>query len=422
MQRVDLYAGCIRRLHSFAFNAKVSSQVYAIVSRLRYPTLLPALKQLKFLSIHNMPLENLNSLFLIKSSTLADIQIGRIDSTTEVLVASFLQHVSSHAQTLDLKGRLTNVTFNILPKFLRLTMLFLEIQPMTPQIDFLGMCSQIKTLEVLWLGIHPEFKFTGTSTAAVEFSSLFSLIIAAPVNPMIEILGIFRSVQLPRLGSIRLNFRPTELSLDPRLAPCLEKCVQIAQSRASPLALMLEGSITARWNDLVPLRELKKVAGLHILFEALSVTNNDIQHFFGNGKWAMLKKLIISYCNTPLAPDALSWNALGVIARNCPKLLSLVISIRVDTHSDTIQALQNEIQQSYRSESSVVSLAIHTTHHYDESHTSLYGVVGAAVVSRYIDHCFSRLKEIKLRDPSNLDWCQGVERMVQNYQEIRNST
>ncbi|KAF8902386.1 hypothetical protein CPB84DRAFT_861165 [Gymnopilus junonius] len=282
MQRVDLYAGCIRRLHSFAFNVKVSSQVYAIVSRLRYPSLVPALKQLKFLSIHNMPLENLNSLFLIKSPTLADIQIGRIDSTTEVVVASFLQHVSSHAQTLDLKGRLTSVTFNVLPQFLRLKMLFLEIQPTTPQVDFLGMCAQIKTLELLWLGIHPEFQYTGTSTAAVEFSSLFSLIIAAPVNPMIDILGIFRSVELPRLGSIRLNFRPTDLSLDPRLAPCLERCVQIAQSRASPLALMLEGSITARWNDLIPLRELKKVAGLHILFEALSVTNNDIQHFFGN--------------------------------------------------------------------------------------------------------------------------------------------
>ncbi|KAF8902387.1 hypothetical protein CPB84DRAFT_1775967 [Gymnopilus junonius] len=412
MKRFDLYAQYVRRL--YIVNEAFPTEICAIISRLRHPVLLPAIRALKFASPADAPLRNVGSLLLVTSTTLAKVHIGPVESASDIVVASFLQGLVPEAlQWLRLEGDLTHITLSLLPQFPRLTYLYLDFHSTTDE-DIIGICTRVPMLQTLNLKFKTEFKCKASPTAG--FASLQILALSATVSFMANLLDIFQRIQMPKLMAIDLHIcisRTTSESSQ-HLVRCVKACAQMAQPTTFK-ALTIGAAMLATWDTFSPLQSLNHLTKFVISVGVLSVTNEDILDFLG--KENVCNQAGSVYC-------ALAPSVLGIFARNCPRLTAITLSVHIRPDQNLISALEVETDGHTTPlnhlKSLRISLAPTLLQDGNIDGRETYNVVSAAAVSCYINYCFPDLKTIKIDGSNNdpeVDWAKGVEIMVRSYHD-----
>ena len=408
--------------------------ISSVISRLRFPTLLPALRMLNFSAADNDSLKNIDSVLLTISPTLSTVRIGPVQQPeSEVILASFFQALSPKPlQRLFLKGHLTNISLRAIPRFSKLESLYLGIQS-APQVDLLGICSMIQTLRVLSIAMDHEVIYQKYPTS-VRFSSLQLLYMRGPVLATTSIFCQLQESHVPRLTAVITSVTGSSAIVVDQVTEMLqvvEPCVRIGQaSRLAYLSLSLV-NLSVMWGDIRPLRRLENLNILRIDASGLSITDRDVDQFFGQCHLPELTSLTI-LCRKSIEVDAfLSPVSLGILSRHCLKLTSLTIAIRFKADNMSLAFLENEMANTPSPRGLLKMLRLRLVYKVLDQQASErqgYTVISAAVISRLINYCFPYLEDFKMDDPimqsraEEVDWFRGVEQMVRSYREARGRT
>ena len=433
LDRLDLYAQQVRFLH---ISSEVfPTEIYAVISRLRHP-LFPAITNLHFSSSDKTTLKNTASLLLAMSPTLSRVEIGPLDAASDVILPVFFQSLSlATLQWLRLRGSLPNLVINQLPRFTRLSYLHLELERTTGHDDIVGVCSHIPMLQKLFLKFKTEQRYP-TSTAAA-FDSLETLILSAAAPLVFDLLSIFQHLRKPSLLSLQVEISPGNRSPSKlQLPQCVDKCVHLAQSTSlQSVKFIVNVPLSVAWDAFLALRSVNRLKSLDIGATALSVTNDDVARFLEQGQWSDLKTLAIHFVNASSANATLTAPVLGILARNCPRLTSIAVSIHIRNDEDLCSLLQDEMRRNERPQGLVTKLQVllvSSLQELNDMSRKRFSVTGAGALAQYINYCFPKLEGVVVKivhlnthrlTPEvaeiETDWAKGVQDIVQSYHESR---
>ncbi|PPQ75448.1 hypothetical protein CVT26_016222 [Gymnopilus dilepis] len=420
LRRLDMYAQNIKQL--YISSELFPTEIYEIISRLR-PTLLSALRMLNLSLSDRSFLQNTGSLLVAKSpSRLFALKVAPMTSTSEVMVANLLENLSPDAlQWLNLGGRLTNISLSLLPRFRRLSNLFLELQ-LTIDVDVLDLCSKVPNLERLSLFCHPDVHFQAASSA-VEFVSLRSLSLQTTTHLVTKLLGMFQVVRMPSLSSLTVVFSVSPAPYA-EVVQCVKRCIEIGQS-SSLGSLAIMGHINTSWLVVKSVHAIDTLTELKIDVLSLVVSDEDVLQYLEQTRSHILKELTIQCPLGGSLEGAMTPLALGIIARNCPNLEALSIAVRLKVDKVSLSLLENEMETLPSYHCPAKSFVLRLLQRFQgqlHPHKEKYNVVGAAVLSQYIDYCFPelvhfQLSQVKFREDGDIqaeeqDWYLGLQKMT----------
>ncbi|KAF8902393.1 hypothetical protein CPB84DRAFT_1775989 [Gymnopilus junonius] len=418
LERLMYYAERVRTIKFTAFDEFVSTHIYASISRL-CPNLFPRLSKLVIPNLGQLYRDNLSALFLMPTPSLSTVSVGGIVPATEVLLASMLVILSTHAkflEHLDVSGELSNVTTDLLDRFKMLKSLQISMQSGSLDCDMLQKLSGLTRLKNLSLTLDKDSSFDTTSQSYASFDALESLELSGSVTAVFSILG---KLSLSHLEDITIECPGSE-----KVIPSAQQLVrnfvrpQVTSSLRS-FHMKLADSIRMTWKALMPLQLCKQLKHLSVSVEYLDASR--LTSLCCNGEWFTLSSLELAFLKVLPGEVGLSVHDLRIFAEYCPKLTSLSISLgTLAKGSKAIEMLwEDGIKHKPFGDTElqtleILPLVLSPTAIIEEAKEK--STSDAVAVSQYLYNLFPHLNEVT--HPDECAWLAGVDEMIRVYQSI----
>jgi len=371
-------------------------------------------------------LEYLNILFLALSSSLLTVSLGGINTSSDEFAASFLSVLSQRASSLQeliLGGQLTPSSLKLVSKFSELRVLSISGQNSTLQTSFLERCSVLENLTHLSVNLDASSTFSisnSTTPYLFGFTALQALQLGG--SPA-ELSKVLQSIAPSSLKSITITCSSSSRYQPPEsesVALCITECGRISPTHRIQLRFGGTGRNATIVSDrsLSSLQSCKSLQILDIGGVTLHITDDIIRDLCDGGAWRSLRYLHLPPSESEHSP---SLSSLKILARNCPDLQSLVISINFQNMPLLdFSVLPNE--RATRIPHSLKRLLILKVPDARIGETNTITV--AISVSLFLEYHFPNLEKAKLSSDFSvdIDWWKSVEMMMKAYKMVREET
>ena len=429
--RFNMYGRKVRYLYLKSFQELVRGHAIALLQSISdsNQNLFPGLKMIYIpaFEVTGYPrnLECLNILFLALSSSLVTVSLGGINTSSDEFAASFLSILSQRASSLQeliLGGRLSPNSLKLVSKFSKLEVLSISGQNSVLQTSFLERCSVLENLTHLSVNLDASstFSISDLTPYLSGFAALQALQLGG--SP-VELSKVLQSIAPPSLESITITCSSSSRHQPPEsesVALCIQECGRISPTYRIQLRFGGAGRNPTIVSDrsLSSLQSCKSLQILDISGITLHITDDIIRDLCDGGAWRSLRYLHLPPSESEHSP---SLSSLKILARNCPDLQSLVISINFQNMPLLdFSVLPNE--RASRIPHSLKRLLILKVPDARIGETNTITV--AISVSLFIEYHFPNLEKAKLSSDFSvdIDWWKSVEMMMKAYKMVREET
>lgn len=429
--RFGLYSRKVRYLYLKSFQELVRGHAIALLQSMSDSNqdLFPGLKMIYIPAFevtgYTRNLEYLNTLFLAQSSSLSTVSLGGINTSSDEFAASFLSVLSQRASSLQeliLGGRLTPSSLKLVSNFSKLRVLSISGNNSALRTSFLERCSILENLTHLSVNLDASSTFSISNSITPHLSGFAALQALQLGGSPAELSKLLQSIAPSSLKSITITCSPSRHH--PResesVALCIKECGRISPTHR----IQLRFGATGRNATIVPDRSLsslqscKSLQMLEISGIALHITDDIIRDLSEDGAWRSLRYLHLP----PAVPEhSPSLSTLKILARNCPDLQSLMISINFQNMPLLdFSALPKERASRIPHNLKRLSILKVPDARIGETNT----ITIAISVSLFIEYHFPNLEKARLSSEfsADMDWWNSVEMMMKAYKMVREET
>ena len=370
-------------------------------------------------------LEYLNILFLAQSSSLSTVSLGGINTSSDEFAASFLFVLSQRASSLQeliLGGRLTPSSLRLVSNFSKLRVLSISGNNSALGTSFLERCSVLKNLTHFSVNLDASSTFSVSNSITPHLPGFVALQALQLGGSPAELSKLLQSIAPSSLKSITITCSPSLRHQPPEsesVALCIKECGRISPTHRIQLRFGGTGRNTiVSDRSLSSFQSCKSLQILEISGIALHITDDIIRDLCEDGAWRSLRYLHLP----PAVPEhSPSLEILKILARSCPDLQSLVISINFQNVPllDFSTLPKERASCIFHSLKKLVILKVPDAR-IGETNT----ITIAMSVSLFIEHHFPNLEKAKLLSDfsADIDWWNTVEMMMKAYKMVREET
>jgi hypothetical protein len=430
----NMYSRKVRYLYLKSFQELVRGHAIALLQSMSDPNqgLFPGLKMISIPAFevtgYTRNLEYLNILFLALSSSLLTVSLGGINTTSDEFAASFLSVLSQRASSLQeliLGGQLTPSSLKLVSKFGKLRVLSISGQNSILQTSFLERCSVLENLTHLSVNLDASSTFSISNSTTPYLSGFTALQALQLGGSPAELSKVLQSIAPSSLKSITITCSSSLRHQPPEsesAALCIKECGRISPTHRIQLRFRGSGRIATTVSDrsLSSFQSCKSLQILEISGITLHITDDIIRDLCDDGAWRSLRYLHLPPSVSEHSP---SLSILKILARSCPDLQSLMISINFQNMPILdFSALPNE--RTSRIPHNLKRLLILKVPDARIGDTNTNTITMAISVSLFIEYHFPNLEKAKLLSDFSvdIDWWNSVEMMMKAYKMVREET